>query len=134
MANCDTGSTLSFVDKSIRDQLDAQGNALTLNIAGINGTKEMISEKVIFKVKTPNVSESMTFQVHPLIHLGSKSYNYNDLKRKFSHLDVLPDENINLKNVKVVLGQDNYHLLFLLNTGKANGMNPRLSRRNSDGL
>ena len=111
MAICVTGSTLSFVDKTIRDQLDAQGNALTLNITGINGTREIISEKVRIKVKTPNVSESVTFHVHPSMYLGSKSYNYNDSKRKYSHLDVLPDDKMNLKKVKVVLGQDNYPLL-----------------------
>ena len=72
MAICDTGSQLSFVDKSIRDQLDAQGNVLTLKIAGINGTKETISEKVRIKVKTPNVSESVTFHVHPSMYRGSK--------------------------------------------------------------
>ena len=33
MAILETGSTLSFVDKSIRDQLDAQGNAPTFNIS-----------------------------------------------------------------------------------------------------
>ena len=45
MAICDSGSTLSFVDKSLRDQLDVPGNSITLNIAGINRTKEMVSEK-----------------------------------------------------------------------------------------
>ena len=92
--------------------LDAQGNALTSIIAGINGTKKMIKEKVRIKVKSPKVSESVIFHVHPSMYLGSKSYNYNDLKGKYSHLDVLPDDNMNLKNVKMVLGQDNYHLLF----------------------
>ena len=110
MAICDTGSTLSFVNKSIQDLVDAQGNLLTLNIAGIKGTKEMISEKVRIKVKTPNVLESVIFQVHPSMYLGSKSCNYNDLKRKYIHLDVLPDDK-NLKSV-MVLGQDSYHLIF----------------------
>ena len=72
MAICDTGSTLSFVDKDIRDQLDVQGEALTLNIAGINGTKEMASEKVRIKVTTPNVSELVMFHVHPSMNLGNK--------------------------------------------------------------
>ena len=112
MAICDTGSTFSFVDKSVRDQLDAQGNALIFNIAGINGTKEMISEEVRIKVKTPNVSESVTFHVHHSMYFGSKSYNYKELKRKYSYLDALPDDNMKQKSVKVVLGQDNYHLLF----------------------
>ena len=55
MAICDTGSTLSFVDKSLRDQLDVPGNSIVLNIAGINGTNEMVSEKVRIKVTTPSV-------------------------------------------------------------------------------
>ena len=112
MAICDNGSTLSFVDKTIRDQLDARGNALTLSFAGINVTKEIISEKLRINVKTPNVLESVNFHAHPSMYLGSKSSNYNDLKQKYSHLDVLPDDSVNLKNVKVVLRQDNYRLFF----------------------
>ena len=133
MAICDTGSTLLFVDKTIRDQLDAQGNALTLKFIGINGTREMISQKVRIKVKTPNVSESVTFHVHPSMYLGSKSYNYNDLKRKYSHLDVLPDDKMNLKKWKWFWGKTITICFFLLNTGKASAMNPGLSRLNSDG-
>ena len=30
----------------------------------------------------------------------------------YSHLDVLPDNNMDLKQIKMVLGEDNYHLLF----------------------
>ena len=37
MAICDTGSTLSFVGKSLRDELDVPGNSIILKIAGING-------------------------------------------------------------------------------------------------
>ena len=99
---------------SLRDQLDVPGNSITLNIAGINGTKEMVSQKVRIKVTTPSVSESVMFHVHPSMYLGNKSYDYYDWKRKYSHLDVLPDDNMDLKQLKVVLGQDNYHLLFLV--------------------
>ena len=112
MAICDTGSTLSFVDKDIKNRLGVQGNAITLNIAGINGTKEMNSERVRINVSTTNLSQAVKFHVHPSMYLGNKSYDYNDLKRKYSHLDVLPDNNVDLKNIKMVLGQDNYHLLF----------------------
>ena len=65
MAICDTGSTLSFMDKDIRNQLVVQGNAIRLNIAGINGTKEMDSERVSIKVTTMNLLESVMFHVHP---------------------------------------------------------------------
>ena len=57
MAFCDTGSTLSFVDKHMRDQLGVLGNKITLNIAGVNGTKEMAGERVRINVTTPNLSE-----------------------------------------------------------------------------
>ena len=112
MAIFDTGSTISFVDKSMPEQLNAQGNALTLNIAGINGAKEMISDKVRIEIKTPNVPELVIFYVHPSMYLGSKTYNYNDLKRKYTHLDFLPNDNMKLKNAKVILGQDIYPLLY----------------------
>ena len=109
MAICDSGSTLSFVDKSLSDQLDVPGNSITLNIAGINKTKEMVSEKVRIKVPIPCVSESVMFHVHHSMYPANKSYDYNDLKRRCSLLDVLPDDILDLKQVKVVLGQDNYH-------------------------
>ena len=51
------------------------------------------------------------FHVHPSMYVGNKSYDYNDLKRNYSSLDVLSDDNMDMKQVKVVLGQDNYHLL-----------------------
>ena len=80
MAICDTGSTLSFVDKNLMDQLDVPGSSVTLNIAGFIGTKEMASEKERIKVTTPNVSESVVFHVHPSMYLGNKSYDYTDWK------------------------------------------------------
>ena len=87
MVICDTGPTLSFVDKDIRDQLDSQGNALTPNIVGTNGRREMASENLGIKIITLNVSESVMFHFHPSMYLGNKSYDYNDLKSRFSHLD-----------------------------------------------
>ena len=103
MADCGTGSTLSFVNKSLRDQLDIPGNSITLDIAGNIGTKEMVSEKARIKVTTPSVSESVMFHVHPSMYAGNKSYHYKNLKRKYSQLDDLPDDNMDLKQVKVVL-------------------------------
>ena len=52
-------------DKSVLDQLNAQGKALKLNIAGINGTQEMAGENVRINVTTLKVSESVVFHVRP---------------------------------------------------------------------
>ena len=37
----DTGSTVSFIDQSIKDQLQAKGTDVSLNIAGIHGTQDL---------------------------------------------------------------------------------------------
>ena len=73
---------VTLVDRSLRDQLDVPGNPITLNIAGISGTKEMVREKVRIKLTTPSVSELVMFHVHPSMYLGNKSYDHNDLKPK----------------------------------------------------
>ena len=107
---CDTGSTLSFVDKSLRDQLDVPEKSITLNIAGNNGDGQRQSENQ--GSNSECVVGVRDVHVHPSMYLGNKSHDYNDLKQKYSHLDVLPGDNMDLKQVKVVLVQDNYHLLF----------------------
>ena len=112
LAICDTGSTLSFVDATLKKELQAQGTGLTLNIAGINGTKQMQSEKVKLEITTPTARETVLFHVHPSMFLGNKSYDYHSIKQKYKHLDVLPNAVFDLSKVKVVLGQDNYHLLY----------------------
>ena len=70
MVICDTVLTLSFVSKKIKNQLVFQGNAIKLNIAGINGTKEMHSERVSIKVTTTTLLDSVKFHVEPSMYLG----------------------------------------------------------------
>ena len=50
----DSGSTASSIDKSVKEKLRAQGTDLTLNIAGIHGTKDLKTEKVPLKIKGLN--------------------------------------------------------------------------------
>ena len=47
----DSGSTVSFIDQSVQEKLRAQGTNVTLNIAGIRGTKDLKTEKVLLKIK-----------------------------------------------------------------------------------
>ena len=65
--------------------------------------------------------------------LGNKSYDYHSIKQKYKHLDVLPDAVFDLSKVKVVLGQDNYHLLCPMEYKKGHKMNPGRSEINWDG-
>ena len=47
----DNGSTVSFIDQSVKDQLQAKGTDVTLNIAGIHGTQDLRTEKVPITIK-----------------------------------------------------------------------------------
>ena len=43
----DSGSTVSFIDQNVKDQLQAKGTDVTLNIAGIHGTQDLRTKKFL---------------------------------------------------------------------------------------
>ena len=47
----DSGSTVSFIDQSVQEKLQAAGTDVTPNIAGIHGTRDLMTEKVPLKMK-----------------------------------------------------------------------------------
>ena len=46
-----SGSTVSFIDQSIQEKLQARGKEVALNIAGIHVTKDLKTEKVHLTMK-----------------------------------------------------------------------------------
>ena len=107
----DSGSTVSFIDQSVQEKLRAQGTDVTLNIAGIHGTKDLKTERVPLKVKGVHSKvHSIEAFAHPSISLVNTNYNYNKLKQSFNHLSVLPNKSFNLMEVGIILGQDAYEL------------------------
>ena len=107
----DRGSTVSFIDQSVQEKLRAQGTDVTLNIAGIHGTKDLKTERVPLKIKGLHSKvHSIEAFAHPSISLGNTNYNYNKLKQSFNHLSVLPNKSFNLMEVGIILGQDAYEL------------------------
>ena len=75
-------------------------------MAGINGTKDMASEKVLLKAFANNHDEIVTFDVHPTMCFGNRRYDYSQIEQKYKHLKLLPNEIVDLHDVKVVVGQD----------------------------
>ena len=96
----DSGSTVSCIDQSVKDQLQAKGTDDTLNIAGIHGTQDLRTEKV----------HSIEAFARPSISLGNTTYDYKELKNKFRHLNVLTNRTFNLMEVGIRLGQDAYEI------------------------
>ena len=110
MALCDFGASLSFKDKELADKLNAHGEEVDLSVAGIPGTNEVKSERldVGIRGKTRNDTHLMTVYTHPNIDVGSKIYDYRDLKHAYPHLSVLSEETLKLRDVKMILGQNCY--------------------------
>ena len=84
---------------------------MTLNKAGIHGTKDLKTEKVPLKINGPQSKvHSIEVFAHPSISLGNPNYNDNKLKQIFNRLSVLPNKSFNLMEVGIILGQDAYEL------------------------
>ena len=103
----DSGATVSLIDQSVKDQLQAKSTDVTLNIAGIHGTQDLRTEKVPITIKgLHSKAHSIEAFAHPSIPLGNTTYDYKELKNNFRHLNVLTNRTFNLIEVGITLGQD----------------------------
>ena len=111
-ALCDSGASLSFVDESLMKALNLTGQPVDLNVAGIHGTSDISSKRLRVRIgdQDGKVKEDIMAYSHPDVNAGNRTYNLKKLKEEYPHLSVLKDSTINLKDVKVILGQDYYHL------------------------
>ena len=48
--------------------------------------------------------------VYPPMAVGKFSFDYEEIKKKFSHLSALPNSSFNLMKLGIILGQDDYDL------------------------
>ena len=111
-ALCDSGASLSFVDESLIKALNLTGQPVDLNVAGIHGTSDIKSKRLRVKIgdQDGKVNEDIMAYSHPHVNAGNRTYDLKKLKETYPHLSVLKDSTINLKDVKVILGQHCYHL------------------------
>ena len=107
----DSGSTVSFTYQSVKDQLQAKGTDVTLNIAGIHGTQDLRIEKVPFTIKRLHSKvHSIEAFARPSTSLGNTTYGYKELKNNFRHPNVLTNRTFNLMEVGIILEQDDYKI------------------------
>ena len=112
MALCDSGANLSFIDKKLADKLNAHGEEIDLSVAGIHGTNDVKCERFTVGIcgKAMSDTHHMKIYTHPNIDAGTKIYNYQELKLAYPHLSVLSEETLKLKDVKMILGRNCYHI------------------------
>ena len=112
LALCDSGASLSFIDKELANKLNAHGEEIDLSVTGIHGTNDVKCERFTVGIRGKAMSDThhMTIYTHPNIDAGTKIYNYQELKLSYPHLSVLSEETLKLKDVKMILGQNCYHI------------------------
>ena len=112
LALCDSGASLSFIDKTLAEKLNAHGEEIDLSVAGIHGTNDLKCERftLVIHVKTRSDTHHMTVYSHPNIDTGTKIYNYQEFKLAYPHLSVLSEETLKLKDVKLILRQHCYQI------------------------
>ncbi|XP_075260006.1 uncharacterized protein LOC142351745 [Convolutriloba macropyga] len=113
LAMFDTGSSISFVDKSIVSTLQLQGQKTNLSLAGIHGSQDAKTEIVPIAVSAHEKFRPLTtlkFYVHEKLKLGGQIVDLQGFKDRYPHLKNLQNESYNLNEVQVVLGQDCYEI------------------------
>ena len=92
--------------------LNLTGQPVDLNVAGIHGTSDIKSKRLRVKIgdQDGKVKEDIMAHSHPNVNAGNRSYDLKKVKETYPHLSVLKDSTVNLRDAKVVLGQDCYHL------------------------
>ena len=108
---CDSGSSISFVDKSVVSKLQLQGQKASLSVAGIHGSQDVKTEIVPIAVSAHETSRPLTtvkFYVHEKLKLGDQIVEQQEFKDHYPYLRNLPKQNYNLNEVQVILRQDCY--------------------------
>ena len=104
-------TAVSFINQSVHEKLRAQATNVTLNIAGITGTKDLKTERVPLKMKRLHSKvHSIEAFADPSTFLGNTNYNYNKLKQNSNHFSVFFNKSFNLMEAGIILGQDAYEL------------------------
>ena len=113
LAMCDTGSSISFGNKSIVSTLQLEGRKASLSVAGIHGSQDVKTEIVPIAVSAHEMSRPLTtvqFYVHEKLKLGDQILDLHGLKDRYPHQKKLPSQSYNLNEVQVILGQDCYDI------------------------
>ena len=90
--------------------LNLTGQSVDLNVAGIHGTSDISSKRLQDWRSRRKGQRRYNAYSHPNVNAGNRTYNLKKLEETYPHRSVLKDSTINLKDVKVILDQECYHL------------------------
>ena len=94
-------------------KLQLQGRKASLSVAWNHGSQDVKTEIVpiaVSALEKPRPLTTVQFYVHEKLKLGDQIVELQELKDRYPHLSNLPNQNYNLNNVQVILGQDCYDI------------------------
>ncbi|XP_075262530.1 uncharacterized protein LOC142354150 [Convolutriloba macropyga] len=100
LAMCDTGSSTSFVDKSIVSTLQLQDRKAFFSVARIHGSQDVKTETVPISVSAQENHQPLTtvqFYVHEKLKLRNQIVDLQGLKGRYPHLKNLPKSELPFK-------------------------------------
>ena len=103
LAMFDSGSSISFVDKSVVSKLHLQGRKASLSVAGIHGSQEFKTEIVPITVSAHQKCQPLTTVQFYVNESGDQIVELRELKDRYPQLRNLPDQSYNLNGVQVIL-------------------------------
>ena len=115
---CDTACSNTWVSDSLAARLGLQGTALKLTVEGIK-TEELIDTKVVQLTVTPHKDQDFeAFTVRPYVretlNINSDIIDVKSMHETYPHLAVLDLVRYSYRNIEMILGQDVYHAIPLL--------------------
>ena len=113
LAMSDSGASISFVEKSVVSKLQLQGRKASLSVAGIHGSQDVKTEIVPIAASAHEKSRPLTtmqFYVNEKLKLGDEIVELQELKDRYPYFRNLPNQNYNLNEFQVILGQDCYDI------------------------
>ena len=130
LALVDSGSSLSWIDKTSADLLALQGVKRGLTVSGINGTECHDSELVKVTIHSKDYgNEDIQMAIHQNLVIGDSFYNIQRMQNQYPQLNNVPSNNFKLEDVKVILGTDCFSLTRLLEYQRGQPGEPWAVRR-----
>ena len=102
------------MDQSLVDLLRLKDKESVMSVACIHGLSDLKTQIVTAKVgssEAETAGETATFCSHPNLNVGEKDYDLRKLKEEYQYLSDLPNNKVSMTDVKVIFGQDAYHLI-----------------------
>jgi hypothetical protein len=109
----DTGSTISWIDKKLVQELRLKGEELQLPIISFGNEENVQTQELQVKISSPSRSQLTNVQVFSRENLsvGQGRIDLTETKRKHPHLRRFPDDSIDYKKVKLLLGQNCFRII-----------------------